>query len=95
MSKLTLDNVTVVECKDGIKTRGNVEVDMKDTTFEKVHGQLFDSSDNPEIPEREESAKTKKNWYQKPIGIIAISITGIFLATCLVWAVNHYTGLNL
>ena len=51
-------NVTVLECKDGIKTDGNVEVDMTNTEFKKIHGQFIKPSNNPEVPQGEEATKT-------------------------------------
>jgi hypothetical protein len=49
----------------------------------------------PEVLKSEEPAKNQKDWYQKPIGIIWLSVCGIFIATCLVWGVNHYFNLGL
>jgi hypothetical protein len=94
-SKLTLDNVTVIECKDAIKTSGDVEIAMTNTKFEKVHGQFIDSSNDTEIPESKEPTKTKKNWYQKPIGIIGISVFAITFAAFVRFILNHYFDLGL
>ena len=48
-------------------------------------------------PKKKTASKTEKtyNWYEKPLGKIAIAVIGGFLVLALAWIANHYFGLGL
>jgi len=37
-----------------------------------------------------DNAKSKHDWYKKPLGLVAIGVIVIILGACAIWVINHY-----
>ena len=40
-------------------------------------------------------SNNKDNWYQKPLGIIAMSVISGVLVIFVIWVISHYLSLSL
>jgi hypothetical protein len=84
-----MNDVHFENCGTGIKSDSPIDLDMKKVSFKQIHNKSIDISDDLQKP-KHAPPTTRNKWYKKPVGVVILSVIGMFLFTTITLVVKHY-----